>query len=319
MAVYTPVPAEALARFMDGYDVGAVRSSKGIAEGVENTTYLVETDGGRFVLTLYEKRVSASDLPFFVALSDHLHAKSQPVPEVLRDTTGAAVRTLCDRPACLYRFLPGLSPDRATPDQARSAGKGLGRMHAALADFAPTRANGLGPPAWHDLVERMRGEFDAVANGLEQTVRAALDRIEAGWPHRLPRSTIHADLFPDNVLMLEDEVAGVIDWTFACTDLRAYDLAVAHGAWAFDAAGERFEPEVGSGLLAGYAAAHPLSEEERSALPVLAQGAALRFLLTRAWDWLHTPADALVRRKDPLAYARRLAFYADPANREIWR
>ena len=165
----------------------------------------------------------------------------------------------------------------------------------------------------------MRGRFEAIETGLERTVLDALDRIEGRWPDDLPRSTIHADLFPDNVLMLGDEVAGVIDWTFACTELRAYDLAVAHGAWSFDGTGERFDGAVGAALVAGYADVHPLSHAERSALPVLAQGAALRFLLTRSWDWLHTPADALVQRKDPLAYARRLAFYADPANREIWR
>lgn len=319
MAVYTPVPAKALARFFEGYDLGSVRSSKGIAEGVENTTYLVETDGRQFVLTLYEKRVSADDLPFFVALADHLHAQGQPVPQVLRARDGTAVRTLCDRAACLYQFLPGLSPEQPTPAQASSAGQTLGEMHVALASFDKRRKNALGPAAWRDLAERMRAQFHAIDGELEQIVFGALDRIGARWPADLPRSTIHADLFPDNVLMLDDRVSGVIDWTFACTDLRAYDLAVAHGAWAFDAADERFAPDVGAALLSGYAAAQPLSEAERSALPVLAQGAALRFLLTRAWDWLHTPADAFVRRKDPLTYAHRLAFYADPANAEIWR
>ncbi len=318
MAVYTPVPADALARFLTGFELGRVRSAKGIAEGVENTTYLVETTVGRFVLTLYEKRVAADDLPFFVALSDHLHAAGQPVPEVLRARDGRAIGTLCGRPACLYRFLPGVSPEAPTAAEARGAGEALGAMHRALADFAPTRSNALGPAAWRRLAEEMGGALDEVEPGLRGVATAALERLDSGWPGDLPHATIHADLFPDNMLMLGTCVTGVIDWTFACTEVRAYDLAVAHGAWTFDASGERFDPAVGEALVAGYAGAHGLSPAERAALPALAQGAALRFLLTRAWDWLHTPADALVRRKDPVPCRRRLEFYADPANEGVW-
>ena len=318
MAVYTPVPPDALARFLDGYDLGRLRSAKGIAEGVENTTYLIDTSDARLVLTLYEKRVEAADLPFFVALADHLHAAGQPVPGVLRRRDGDAVGTLCGRPACLYRFLPGVSPEVPTAGEARAAGEALGSMHRALADFAPVRPNALGPAAWRLLADDTGTALDAIEPGLGGVVTAALGRLEAGWPRDLPRATIHADLFPDNVLMLGERVAGVIDWTFACAEVRAYDLAVAHGAWAFDATGGRFDEGVGAALVAGYADAHGLSAVERAALPALAQGAALRFLLTRAWDWLHTPADALVRRKDPVPCRRRLEFYADPANAGVW-
>ncbi|HVJ03498.1 MAG TPA: phosphotransferase, partial [Sphingomonas sp.] len=141
--------------------------------------------------------------------------------------------------------------------------------------------------------------------------RASLDRIAAEWPTGLATCAIHADLFPDNVLMLGDRVTGLIDFYFACTDIRAYDLAVSHGAWSFDATGRDFDPAVGGALIEGYSSSFGLSAEERAALPVLAEGAALRFFLTRAWDWLNTPADAMVTRKDPLAYRRRLDFYAE--------
>ena len=262
--------------------------------------------------------VAAADLPYFVALADHLQDGDVPVPAVLRTDSGEAVRTLMGRPACLYRFHDGISPTAPSVEQARAAGEAMGRLHARLADFRPTRPNTLDLPAWRALANAMGSALDTVEAGLQGLVVDALDRLERSWPADLPIGTIHADLFPDNVLMLGDRVSGVIDWTFACTDVRAYELAVAHGAWAFDSEGRRYERAVGDALVAGFSSTQRLEAAERSALPLLAQGAALRFLLTRAHDWLHTPAEALVRRKDPVPYRRRLTFYADPANAGIW-
>lgn len=306
MAVYTQVPAEALAQFLSDYDVGDLMSAKGIAEGVENTNYLVETSRDRFILTLYEKRVAAADLPYFLALLDHLAAKGLPVPPAIRDRTGEAIRELQGRPACLIRFLPGVSVTRPTGPQAQAAGAALGAMHAAVGDFAGERPNTMGIDSWRELLERCGDGLNTIQPGLFARVDAALGVVETEWPRDLPRGTIHADLFPDNVLMLDGRVTGLIDFYFACTDVIAYDLAVMHSAWAFDGAGQPNEAAVGGGLLAGYG---DLSAAERAALPVLARGACIRFLLSRAWDWLTTPADALVTRKDPLAYLRRLEWY----------
>lgn len=313
MAVYTHVSAEALAAFLARYDVGELVSAKGIAEGVENSNYLVETSRGRFILTLYEKRVAAGDLPFFMALLDHLAAKGLPVPPAIKDRDGREIQQLEGRPACLIRFLPGVSLSRPSPAQARAAGAALGALHQGVADFAGTRVNSMGVTTWRPLLEQCGGDLDTIAPGLFTRVAASLDRVEAEWPVTLPVSAIHADLFPDNVLMLGDEVTGLIDFYFACTDLRAYDLAVTHTSWLFDAHGRAPDLAIGDALLDGYASAHPLLPEERAGLPVLARGACIRFLLSRAWDWLHTPADALVTRKDPLAYLRRLEWYEDHA------
>jgi len=311
MAVYTHVPAEAMAALLTRYGVGALRSAKGIAEGVENSNYLVEAERGqRFILTLYEKRVDAGDLPFFLALLDHLADRGLPVPRALKDSDGVQVQTVCGRPACLIEFLHGVSLSHPTPAQSRATGAMLGRMHAALADFAPERPNTLGLPGWHALAEKCADGLDAVAPGLAARIADELRFLDAHWPADLPRAVIHADLFPDNVLMLGDEVTGIIDFYFACTEVRAWDLAVTHSAWAFSADGVNFDADVGAALLAGYGDTFALSEAERAALPVLARGAALRFTLTRAWDWLNTPADALVTRKDPLAFLRRLDRYA---------
>ena len=311
MAVYTQVPAEALGAFLARYDVGELVSAKGIAEGVENSNYLVDTTRGRFILTLYERRVDAGDLPFFLALLDHLDARGVPVPPAIRDREGRAIQQLEGRPACLIRFLPGVSPGDPTAAQAHAAAAAMGAMHEALGDFAPHRDNTLGHESWRPLLDRCGSALDRIDPGLRGELDSGLDAVLARWPADGARSVIHADLFPDNVLMRGDRVAGLIDFYFSCTDLRLYDLAVMHTAWSFDARGERYRTDVGAALLAGYDAAFGLSAEDRAHLPILAMGACLRFALTRAWDWLNTPPDALVTRKDPLAYTHRLAQYRE--------
>ena len=310
MAVYTHVSAEALAAFLRRYDVGELVSAKGIAEGVENSNYLVETTGGRYILTLYEKRVAADDLPFFMDLLDHLDAKGLPVPPAIKDRDGREIQELEGRPACLIKFLSGVSLSHPTSVQALAAGVAMGAMHRAVADFAPVRTNSMGIETWRPLFERCGQSLDGIAPGLYDDLGTALDHVEANWPGtEFERSAIHADLFPDNVLMLGDRVTGLIDFYFACTDIRVYDLAVMHTAWSFDAKGGSYDAAVGDALIAGYERHFPLSAPERAQFGTLASGACIRFALSRAWDWLNTPADALVVRKDPLAYVRRLAHY----------
>jgi homoserine kinase type II len=310
MAVYTPVSAELLADFLTRYDVGELVSSKGIAEGVENTNYLVDTTTGRFILTLYEKRVDGDDLPYFMALLDHLAARGNPVPPAIKDRAGVAIQTLAGRPACLIQFLPGVSVTHPNAAQARAAGQAMGRMHAALADFAPIRANSMGVATWQPLFERCGLDLEAIEPGLYARAGVMLESVLRDWPADLPSAPIHADLFPDNVLMRGDRVSGLIDFYFACTDVRALDLAILHTSWSFDADGRAFEHEVGRALVEGYDESFGLTDPERAALGTLAKGACLRFFLSRAWDWLNTPADALVTRKDPLAYLRRYEAYA---------
>lgn len=309
MAVYTQVPAEALERFLERYDVGTLISVKGIAEGVENSNYLVETNRGRFILTLYEKRVAAADLPYFLALKTHLADRRLPVPRPIIDRKGQALQTLQARPACLIEFLAGVSLSEPTPVHCRSAAEALGRMHVALRDFRPVRENGLSLTGWRRLADACSGRVEEIAPGLGVTIETELAYLEANWPRTLERTTIHADLFPDNVLVQGADVTGLIDFYFACTDIRAYDLAVIHTSWTFSSDGATHHAERAAALNEGYAAGHGLTPEEQTALPVLCRGACLRFLLTRTYDWLNTPADALVTRKDPLAYLRRLRHY----------
>jgi len=320
VAVYTRLGAEEMASIVDSFDVGTLVSAKGIAEGVSNSNWLIETQdtGGtlrRFILTIYESRTEVADLPFFLGLLDHLAARACPVPRTMHDRSGATHRLHNGKALALIEYLPGISVSEPTPGQARAVGAALAQIHLAAVDFPATRANSLAPADWAQLLRDCGQDgLATIHSELGPLVERELALVAERWPDDLPRGVIHADLFPDNVLMLGERVTGLIDFYFACTDLLAYDVAVTHSAWCFGGDGVRFHAELSAALLDGYESVRPLSPEERSALPLLARGAALRFLSTRAYDWLNTPADALVTPKDPMAFARRLEFYADPAN-----
>ena len=325
MAVYTQLGGETLGAIIGAFDVGALVSAKGIAEGVSNSNWLIETEGAgganagrggaRFILTIYEKRTDVAELPFFLGLLDHLAARGCPVPRTIHDREGSTYRFHQGKALALIEFLPGVSVDAPNPAQARAVGGALAKVHLAAADFPASRANSLALADWQALAEACGpAGLAAIDPGLAGLVERELAVLAREWPRDLPRSVIHADLFPDNVLMRGDAVSGLIDFYFACTDITAYDLAITHAAWCFGDGGRRFDAAVSGALIAGYRAIRPLSREEQAKLPVLARGAAMRFLMTRSYDWLHTASDALVTRKDPLAFARRLEFYADPQN-----
>jgi homoserine kinase type II len=316
MAVYTEVSDEALNEFLMAYAIGELVAFRGIAEGVENSNYAIKTTQGDFVLTLYEKRVDPAELPWFLGLMEHLAARgiACPLPVAARD--GTALRHLAGRPAAICTFLDGVWPRRVRPEHCAPLGSALAGLHLAGTDFTATRRNGLGPGAWGPLLDRCRPGGDAVQPGLLDELTAALAKIRVAWPAAgsLPVGQIHADLFPDNVFFLEDaarrpRVSGLIDFYFACTDFLAYDIAVCLNAWCFEADGA-FNVTRAKALFAGYQTRRPLGGDECAALPLLCRGAALRFLLTRLFDWTSTPPGALVTRKDPLEYLRKLRFFS---------
>lgn len=310
MAVYTHIGAEDMAGILAAFGAGKLISAKGIAEGVENSNYLVETSGGRFILTVYEKRVQTADLPFFLSLIDHLADRGCPVPRARHTADGSSTLQWNGKVLALIDFAPGLSVSKPNAVQAHAVGEALGKVHRAAADFPLSRSNALGPDSWYELAERCGADLDAIQPGLRARIDAECAFQKANWPGYLPHAVIHADLFPDNVLMVGHRVSALIDFYFACTEVRAWDVAVTHAAWSFSSDGSVFDSGVGAALIAGYDASFGLSDAEHAAFTVLARGACLRFLLTRAWDWLNTPADALVTRKDPIAFLRRLEHYA---------
>ncbi len=310
MAVYTEVSDDALAVFLADYAIGDLVAFRGIAEGVENSNFSLRTTGGDYILTLYEKRVDPADLPWFLGLMDHLAEHGITCPRPVHGRDGVALRQLCGRHAAITTFLPGVWPRRVRPEHCGPVGEALAALHLAGADYAPTRRNALGPEGWEPLLERSLRGASGVAPGLGAELVAALNRILAAWPQGLPVGHIHADLFPDNVFFLEGRLSGLIDFYFAATDILAYDLAVCLNAWCFEA-DLSLNVTRARALCRAYAAIRPLSAAERAALPVLCQGAAIRFALTRLYDWINTPAGALVTRKDPMEYVRRLRFHLE--------
>ena len=313
MAVYTEVSDEELRAFVSRFDIGEILAAKGIAEGVENSNYLIHTSAGFYFLTLYEKRVSEADLPYFLGLMEHLSSRGLVCPRPVKNRRGEALGRLVGRPAAIVTFLDGISVRRPSAAHCRSLGEALARLHEIGRDFHLTRANTLSVSGWRPLFEMAASRADTVAPGLGSEIEAALMPLEGQWPKGLPVGNIHADLFTDNVLFIGDKVSGVIDFYFACTDAFAYDLAVCLNAWCFEA-DFSFNLTKGQALLAGYRGVRSPTQAEVGALPLLARGAALRFLLTRLVDWLNVPAGALVKPKDPLEYLRKLRFHARVAS-----
>jgi homoserine kinase type II len=313
MAVYTDVPDDELAAFMRDYDLGEVVSCKGIAEGVENSNFLLRTETGTFILTLYEKRVDPADLPFFIALMEHLAAAGIACPTPVKARDGEALRHLCGRPAAVIGFLDGLWPRRIQPFHCAGVGDALARLHRAGENFAMTRTNGLSLDGWRRFDVATRDRADEVRAGLADEIAAELAALSQLWPRDLPSGVIHADLFPDNVFFRGEHVSGLIDFYFACTDSLAYDLAICLNAWCFENDGS-FNVTKARLLIAAYRAVRPLEDSELRALPILARGAAMRFLLTRLYDWLNRSSGALVRPKDPVEYLKKLRFHRGVAN-----
>ena len=307
MAVYTQVDNQTLTEFLSKYNVGTATSFKGIAEGVENSNYLLETTEAQFILTLYEKRANPADLPYFLNLMEHLASKGLPAPLPIHDKSGTALQKLAGKPACMISFLKGVSVDHTSPAHCAELGLTLAKMHKALADYDVTRKNELSLNGWKDLFEQVRAGADTVEPGLEKLISDELDYLTEQWPENLPTGTIHADLFPDNVLFTGEKITGVIDFYFGCTDMLVYDLAICLNAWCFDEEHE-FVATKAKRMVEMYDIERKLNPAEIDSLPILCRGAALRFLLTRLYDWLNPVEGAVVRPKKPSEYIKKLKF-----------
>jgi homoserine kinase type II len=313
MAVYTAIDRPSLEAFLAAYDIGRPLAFDGITEGVENSNYLLITERGRFILTLYEKRVEPADLPFFLGLMDHLAARGVPCPIPVHGHDGEALRSLCGRRAAVVSFLEGASPRRVQAAHCAALGTALAGLHLAGAGFGMSRPNSLSVGGWRPLFEACRADADRVLPGLEDEIDRELRQIEDQWPHDLPRGVIHADLFPDNVFFQGERLTGIIDFYFACVDIIAYDLAICLNAWCFEPDGA-FNITKARQMLAAYRARRAFTPRELAALPLLARGAALRFLLTRLFDWQNRVEGALVNPKNPLEYLEKLRFHRGVAS-----
>lgn len=317
MAVYTDVATEEVTDFLKDYDLGNILSMKGIAEGVENSNYFVLTEAGSFILTLYEKRVREEDLPFFLGLMEHLAARGVPCPTPIRDRHDQTLKELNGKSVAIISFLQGVSPRRLETHHCSEVGKALADMHMKGASFTMKRPNTLGLPSWRGLASQCHYRADEVEPGLSDEIAEEVETLEGCWPRDLSSGVIHADLFCDNVFFRQEKLTGLIDFYFACNDLLAYDIAVCLNAWCFSQDG-RFDRARASALLESYRACRSLTEAETAALPLLARGAALRFLLTRLYDWLHPVGGAIVTPKDPREFLRIMRFHRDTPSLPAW-
>ncbi len=313
MAVYTHVDAEEISNFLASYDEGEVLSFKGIAEGVENSNYILQTTKATYILTLYEKRVNPDDLPFFLGLMDHLVHKGRLCATPVRDRKGIILKTLCGRPAALISFLSGLSINKPEPEHCYQLGVEMAQMHIAASDFNLKRKNALSVEGWEELVRQCENRADEVAHGLKNLLHDEMAFLKSNWPKNLPEAIIHADLFPDNVFFRGDKLSGLIDYYFACNDILAYDIAICLNAWCFEGDGS-FNITKAARLVQGYGVERPLSSQEITAMSVLCRGAAFRFLLSRLYDWLNQVDGALVKVKDPTEYINKLKFHQSVNN-----
>ncbi len=313
MAVYTDINEVDLKAFLQQYDAGELLSFKGIAEGVENSNFLLHTSKAPLILTLYEKRVEKSDLPFFLGLMHHLADRGLNCPLPLPRKDGALLGELSGRPAALISFLEGMWLRKPEARHCREVGKALAAMHVAGEGFELKRPNALSLEGWKMLWDKSKDRADEVETGLEAEIGDELAYLAAHWPKDLPAGVIHADLFPDNVFFLGDELSGLIDFYFACNDFLVYDLSICLNAWCVEKDGA-YNITKGMAMIEGYQSVRPLSTAEIEALPILSRGSALRFFLTRLYDWLTTPAGALVVKKDPLEYLKKLRFHRQVAN-----
>jgi homoserine kinase type II len=313
MAVYTDVAADELAEFLSDYDIGELLSYKGIAEGVENSNFLLHTTAGSYFLTLYEKRVALADLPFFLGLMGHLASHGIVCPQPVKTRSGETLGTLAGRPAAIIDFLEGVWPRKPNAAHCAAIGQALAKMHLAGHDFPMTRANALSVSGWRPLFDQSAARADTLQHGLRQLMSDELDYLERAWPKNLPEGVIHADAFPDNVLFLGERLSGLIDFYFACNDILAYDIAICLNAWCFEA-DHSFNVTKARAFLGAYGRERKMSDAEQDALPLLARGAALRILLTRLVDWFNVPPGAMVKPKDPLEYFRKLRFQQSVAS-----
>ena len=310
MAVYTDINEDELTEFLSDYSIGALQSYRGIAEGVENSNFMLHTEAGRFILTLFEKRVKKEELPFYLELMNHLAGKGISCPKPVKRKDGKMIGELVGRPATIVSFLEGVWLRKPNVEHCREVGKGMAEMHLAGLDFPLKRKNSLSIEAWRPLWNLSRGRAEELASGLVKEIDKELDYLESNWPHDLPQGVIHADLFNDNVFFLNDHMSGIIDFYFACTDMLVYDLVIALNAWCFER-DYSYNVTKSEAMLKAYCAVRPLQQNEIDNILVLARGAAIRFFLTRLYDWFNTPANSLVVKKDPLEYWRKLNFFRD--------
>ena len=316
MAVYTKLSDNNLKDFFLKYDLGKLLSYKGIQEGIENTNYFIETDKGKFILTLYEKRIEEKDLPFFMGLMKNLFEANFPSPEPIINKNGNYITEIAEKKAAVVSFLDGTAKKNLSPNNCREVGIQTAKLHLITKNLAGRRKNKLSINSWRKIYEKVEKDCLKIHPNLSKIITKNLDEIENDWPKNIPLGIIHADLFPDNIFFKGDKLTGIIDFYFSCYDFYAFEIAICLNALCFEGKNENlsFNVTKAKKFIDGYSSIKEITEEEKKSLKTLCQGAAMRFLLTRVFDYLNLTDGALVKIKDPIEYLKRLEFHNGVTN-----
>ena len=311
MAIYTKLDKENIISIISNYNLGGMKNYQGIKEGIENTNYLVETDKGKFILTIYEKRVNKDDLPFFSKLMVELSNKKFFCPKPILNKNNKYISDLGSKKFMLVSFLEGKSKTNLSPDDCGSVGKEAARLHEITKNFDFKRNNDLSVKSWRKIFDQVKDRCNQIHPDLPKLIEINLRDVEKDWPENLPKGIIHADLFHDNIFFKNNNFSGFIDFYFSCNDFYAFEIAICLNALCFDGISENlsFNVTKAKKFFEGYNEIRKISDEEKNSIKVLSQGAALRFLLTRVFDSINTVDDAIVKIKDPIEYLKRLEFH----------
>ena len=311
MAVYTKLSKNDLENFFSKYNLGKLINYKEIEEGIENTNYFIKTEKGQFILTLYEKRVEEKDLPFFIGLMKNLFDKKFPAPEPVINKNGNYISEIKGKKAAVISFLKGRAKNILNPNHCYEVGLYTGKLHLITKDLPGKRNNELSVVSWRKIYNKVKNNCEKIHPNLTKIIEKNLKIIENKWPKKLPSGIIHADLFPDNIFFDNEKLTGIIDYYFSCKDFYAFEIAICLNALCFEGKNENlsFNVTKAKKFIDGYSSIRKLSNEEKDSLKILCQGAAMRFLLTRVFDYLNLTEGAIVKIKDPLEYLKRLEFH----------
>ncbi len=318
MAVYTKFNQNKIEEILSNYDLGQLDSFKGIEEGIENTNYYLSINKKKFILTIYEKRVKSEDLPFFSELMSSLNKANFKCPAPISNNKNNTITDFEGKKLMIVSFLEGKAKQHLSPNNCRSIGIEIAKMHELTKNFKFKRKNDLSVRSWRNLFDAVKDKCTKIHKDLPKLIEENLCNVEKNWPKNLPKGIIHADLFQDNIFFIKDKFSGVIDFYFSCEDFFAFEIAICFNALCFDGLAKNlsFNVTKAKNFIDGYTSIRKLSSQEKSSIKVLSQGAALRFLLTRVFDSLNTVEGAVVKIKDPLEYLKRLEFHKNTKNHE---
>ena len=316
MAVYTKLSETELKDFFSKYNLGKLLNHEGIKEGIENTNYLTETEKGKFILTVYEKRVEEKDLPFFISLMRNLYDKNFPSPEPIINRNGNYISEILKKKASVVSFIEGNTKKNLSPNECYQVGNYAAKLHKITKNLNSKRENKLSVNSWREIYNKVKKDCSKIHPNLSNIIEKNLNEIETDWPKNIPSGIIHADLFPDNIFFNKNKLSGIIDFYFSCNDYYAFEIAICLNALCFEGKNENlsFNVTKAKKFIDGYSSVRVLTDDEKKSLKVLCKGAAIRFLLTRVFDYLNLIEGAIVKIKDPLEYLKRLEFHESVKN-----